>query len=267
MKKMSYRVAWSGLLLGLSLICVLPCFSLSVIEYSSVDGQARVVMDAGLETTLRPIIGMMMVEKSSRDLLECYKQLQRGRRYFEMATIEQIVEKVINYLDSKHELVEGINRGVSCDTGCVYAIVSALQWLHNLKDDLQAGEIEDQRVLNLLDILNSANTSIVRALIDEGIRQIVVGISTTLDAVDSKIDAISEDIQSNVDYIDSKIDVIDNELEIVDSKVDVLDSKIGEFDCTSVDTGYWSTVESIDESDLSVLGWLKSIMRELKGLS
>jgi hypothetical protein len=227
---------------------------LNVIEYSSVDGQARVVIDAGLERTLKPIIGIMMTERRApMDLIDCYRRLQRGRRYFDIATIEQVVEVVIKYLDSKYKLVESIDRGVSCDTGQVYAIVAALQWLHNLKDDLQEGGIEDQRIVHLLDILNSANTSIVRALIDEGIRQVVVGISTTLDVVDSKIDVISEDIQSNVDYIDSKIDIID--------------SKIGEFDCTSVDTGYWSTVESIDDSDLSVLGWLKSIMRELKGLS
>jgi hypothetical protein len=97
-------------------------------------------------------------------------------------------------------------------------------------------------------------------------------ISSQIDVLDSKIDTIG----SNVEVFDSKIDIIESSIEVIDSKIDgvtsmteIIESNIAEcctvigspdetVDCDFALT-YHDTCDSINDTELSIVQWLKAI--------
>lgn len=210
-------------------------------------GESKIALEVTETISLRPFINMVVKKTEKSDLLYCYQQLQNETYFVDARRIVRIIPEIFDYLVSKQDVLEEISCGViRTGDNHVCAVISAVQWLSSLKtalNEMKFNELADAETIVSLSYLLDAyfDDMSLRALEDEGARQIIVGVRTILDSVDSKID-------------------------VIDDETEIIDSKIGEFDAVSTDTGYFNTVESIDGAELSVLEWLKSIMRELKSL-
>ncbi len=139
----------------------------------------------------------------------------------------------------------------------------------------------------------SSNTDVIISVIDN-LQSTSDEILQKVCTIDSKVDllateSIAEDILQKVCTVDSKVDLIldkacttESLVEVIDSKVSICDTSLlpiinattmhidcavgSKTDLAATDTGIFSTLDGINDTDISVISWLKTIMRELRGL-
>jgi len=90
--------------------------------------------------------------------------------------------------------------------------------------------------------------------------------------IDSKIDALEFDccdsILSKLDVLETKIDQCcedDDCCLSVSSKIDIVINVVGDLDGPSYSHCSFTSIEDIDNAQLNVIEWLKTIYRELRG--
>ena len=169
----------------------------------------------------------------------------------------------------------------SCDDSCCLTINSKLDTIvipelisiYSKLDECCEDDDDDLKtILSYSDVISTN----VNTLVDHTEGTIVPELISIESKLDHWVGPVVETINSKIDVltidcsIDECCDTLNSKLDVVDSKIDslVLDDccdVIGDKDDVSYPCSAFSTVDQIDQAELTVIEWLKTIYRELRG--
>ncbi len=264
----------------------------STVENIDVTGSAIVAIDSLVDETLQKVctidskVDLLATESIAEEILQ------------KACTIDSkvdVLQSTVENIDVTGSAIVAIDSLVDETLQKVCTIDSKVDLLATesiAEEILQKACTIDSKV-DALSTGGSSNADAVISVIDdlqstsEEILQKVCTIESKVDIIDSKSSVIINDVEivaNLVIQVDNKVDRNFSKICTIDSKIDELafdtsllpiinettmhiDCAVGsKTDLAATDTGVFSTLDGINDTDISVISWLKTIMRELRGL-